>query len=263
MKYFRTEILISEDIIRATDDYLLKKDNDYEKCMIPTTHNNHQIIINLHDTASKHFTSNEIVVTIVVYEKVKNKTTLIKVADKKFYINKINELCSVFLVMSKESTFILNIDRESKDTIKSLKDKLDELKEKISDTVYIKNLLSYSDLSKQRELMNVCYLLISNNNIIKFDDELKKTIQEKLNYYGYTREAKEYNKDLFVYYNMNNSEEIVKLVTGRILFDIDRFDEYGKCLMGDIESSEEMQDIAFETYETYIDCLYKERVLTS
>lgn len=255
MKYAKAKILVPLEVYNDLKEYLRKETSEFKKFKTTVKVDNYDILLTIEETHSASYKFNMVKRSITVYE---NGTVT---GESESYAQKVSKLLLIFNVnINNNFEFLVNIDKETPNTLEYAKSKLNIMRWNYNNINYIKNHILYSTFSNERELMEVCYLLISNKNLIKSDKELKTIIYNKLNYNGYTKNNnKNYSLENINY--MENSKDIIKKVTGRILYDILRFNDYGECMLGNDDTKDSLEYKAYYMYDKYIKKLESEQIL--
>lgn len=258
LKYNKTKILLPLEVYDDLKEYLRKNHTRFDRYEAQVTSKCYEIFLTITQSdSSASYKHNQVECAIDIYQIHK------LIGNLNININKVSELLLIFEVdIDKDNKFLVNIDKETPNTFEYAKSKLNIMKWNIDNPKYIRNNVFYSNFSNERELMEVCYLLIANSSMLKNDRELKDFVYYKLNYYGYIRDHNKYY-DLDIFDRLKNSKDVIEKATGRILYDILRFDNDGDCVIGTEEPDEELRETAFNMYENYIKKLEVEGKLSS
>lgn len=250
MNYIKTKILIPPEICNDMEKFLQGKCDTFKNYRNLVNSNGYKFRIAIKGVEASEFTilnKNRINIVISIFKYMK------RVGKKVIDIMDINKLLLIFDIDNSKETdtsFLLDVEKDVPDTVEFVKSKLKHIiKPNINNNVYVRNYILYANFLNKRDLMNVCFLLLSNKYIIDMVVPTQEIIKSKLNYYGYNLEE---NK-AYSYYGLKDilsSEDAIIKAIKLILFSIDN---------NVVES--EKENICIKMYEDYIDCLIDEGLL--
>lgn len=248
MKYIKGKMLLPLNVYNELKEYLRKKVLHFNYYDQFVTVNKYNIKISIKEYSRPTGIYNQVSCLISIF----SDESLI--SEKEIIIDRVSKLLLLFNIgIDNEYELLLYIDKAVPDTVEFAESKLNIMKWNISNDEYIRNYSLYADFTNERELMNVCYLLMANNNLLRNDCEFKLLIYNKLNYFGYTTNSIKY--DLSSFNVILNTEDVLEKATGKVLYDISRIDDEGDYTFG-IE--EDFKNTAFELHKKYINFLKEE-----
>lgn len=260
MRYIKADLLMPLEIYTDLNNYMKDNVSVFKPYINTIIVKEYTIVLNLTQHIKKDSMSKKLKINIIITK------NLDLVKSYCTYTDCFTDIISVFNIFSSAEnlSFLIKIDRFKNNSFYLVKNDINLLQLKTDDGEYVKNVFLHSNFSDEKELMETCYLILANHDIIRHDLIFKKDVENKLNYYGYAKESDDWcHLTVFNDSNMKTSTQILKLIVNRMFYDIERFDSSGQVIHGFFEPLIEIEETALKVYMKYVDCLYSEGKLTS